>query len=341
MTISFMQREALAAAEAVARQQSATRDPFAALAARLQAQPPARIATVARGSSDHAANYLAYLIMSRTGKLVTSVPMSLVTLQHAPLEADNTLAIAISQSGQGPDVIATMQHFQNNGANTVAFVNTIGSPLAKLVGTAIDLSAGPEQSVAATKSFITSLTASASLVAHWQNDSRLLDGLAALPDAMTAAGGGDWSAAVEQLAPAGRAMIVGRGLGFSIALEAALKCKETSALQAEAFTGAEIVHGPMALIESGYPLLIIATRGPEMAGLVQLADDMRQKGANVMLAAPAEVPSRTLTIPAAPVPELDPVMAVQAFYVMAAGLAAARGLNPDAPSHLIKVTKTH
>jgi glucosamine--fructose-6-phosphate aminotransferase (isomerizing) len=152
---------------------------------------------------------------------------------------------------------------------------------------------------------------------------------------------GDWSAAIDVLAPARNIMVVGRGISFPLALEAALKFKETSALQAEAFSGAEIKHGPMALIEDGYPLLIFATRGPTQASLVALADDMRARGARVLLAAPADIASRDLTLPTAAIPDLDPIVAAQAFYTMAAKLSAARGMNADQPRHLSKVTKTN
>jgi glucosamine--fructose-6-phosphate aminotransferase (isomerizing) len=124
-------------------------------------------------------------------------------------------------------------------------------------------------------------------------------------------------------------------------LEAALKFKETSAIQAEAFSGAEIKHGPMALIDEGYPLLIFATRGPTQAGLIKLATEMRGRGARVLLAAPEDVAERDLTLPVAATPDLDPIVAIQAFYVMAANLAVARGLDPDKPRHLSKVTKTN
>ena len=189
--------------------------------------------------------------------------------------------------------------------------------------------------------FITSLVAGARLVAHWQNDPELLDGLAALPDALRAACNVDWSPAIEVLAPARNIMVVGRGISFPVALEASLKFKETSALQAEAFSGAEIKHGPMALIEEGYPLLIFATRGPTQAGLLALAEEMRGRGARVLLAAPDDVAQRDLTLPVAATPDLDPIVAIQAFYVMAAKLSAARGLDPDRPRHLNKVTQTH
>jgi glucosamine--fructose-6-phosphate aminotransferase (isomerizing) len=203
------------------------------------------------------------------------------------------------------------------------------------------LHAGKEQSVAATKSFITSLVAGARLVSEWQNDPDLKEGLAALPESLAAAAQSDWSAAIDVLAPARNIMVVGRGISFPIALESALKFKETSALQAEAFSGAEIKHGPMALIEEGYPLMIFATRGPTQAGLVQLATEMRGRGARVLLAAPADIAERDLTLPTAATPDLDPIVAVQAFYVMAAKLAEARGMDPDRPRHLSKVTKTN
>eukprot|EP01034_Spumella_vulgaris_P034771 gene34770-42886_t len=213
------------------------------------------------------------------------------------------------------------------------------------------LRAGKEQSVAATKSFITSLVAGARLVAQWQNDPELLAGLQALPESLTRATEADWSQALDVLAPAKNIMVVGRGISFPVALESALKFKETSALQAEAFSGAEIKHGPMALIEEGYPLLIFATRGPTQAGLLALADEMRGRGARVLLVtssgaasstrAPDDVTQRDLTLPVAATPDLDPIVAIQAFYVMAAKLSAARGLDPDRPRHLSKVTKTN
>jgi glucosamine--fructose-6-phosphate aminotransferase (isomerizing) len=267
--------------------------------------------------------------------------MSLITLYKSPLVTRDTLAVSISQSGQSPDVVEPIRYFRDGGATTVALVNDIESPLAKAAEWAMPLHAGKEQSVAATKSFITSLVAGARLVAQWQNDPDLTEGLAALPDALRQAAHTDWSAALGVLAPARNIMVVGRGISFPIALEAALKFKETSALQAEAFSGAEIKHGPMALIDDGYPLLIFATRGPAQAGLVALADEMRGRGARVLLAAPTDVPSRDLDLPVASCPDLDPIVAINAFYVMAAHLAKARGLNPDQPRHLSKVTRTN
>jgi glucosamine--fructose-6-phosphate aminotransferase (isomerizing) len=337
---SLMLREAMAAADCVALQLSRDTERYAELGRTLRAASFHSAVTVARGSSDHAASYVAYLIMSRLGRLVTSLPMSLITLYKSPLVARDTLAISISQSGQSPDVVEPIQYFRDGGATTVALVNDAESPLARTAAWSMPLHAGKEQSVAATKSFITSLVAGARLVAEWQDDPELKAGLAALPDDLRQASQVDWSAALPVLAPARNIMVVGRGISFPIALEAALKFKETSALQAEAFSGAEIKHGPMALIEDGYPLLIFATRGPAQAGLVALAAEMRGRGARVLLAAPGDIAERDLTLPLAATPDLDPIVAIQAFYVMAAQLSKARGLDPDRPRHLSKVTKT-
>ena len=338
---SKMLEEALSAGECVSRQLSQDVDRYAELGRKLRSTNFNTALTLARGSSDHAANYCAYLIMARLGRIVASLPMSLLTLYKSPLVTRDTLTIAISQSGQSPDVVEPTRYFRDGGATTVALVNAIDSPLAQAAEWAMPLHAGKEHSVAATKSFITSLVAGARLVAHWQNDPELKAGLDALPEALAAGAEADWSPAIEVLAPARNIMVVGRGISFPIALESALKFKETSSLQAEAFSGAEIKHGPMALIEEGYPLLIFATRGPTQAGLVQLAAEMRGRGAHVLLAAPADVAERDLTLPVAATPDLDPIVAVQAFYVMAAKLAEARGMDPDRPRHLSKVTKTN
>lgn len=336
-----MLKEAQSASQHVAVQLTQDRERYAELGRQLRAEPPSSILTVARGSSDHAANYCAYLIMARLGRIVASLPMSLVTLNNAPLIAKDALAIAISQSGQSPDVIEPIRYFRDARAVTVALVNDVSSPLALSAEWAIPLHAGAELSVAATKSFIASLVASALLTGCWQNDIKFLAALDALPEALDIASHTDWSMALEVLVPSTNIMVVGRGVSFPVALESALKFKETSAIQAEAFSGAEIKHGPMALIGEGYPLLMFATRGPAQAGLLKLAEEMRGRGAKVLLAAPSDVADRDLTLPTAATPDLDPIVAILAFYVMAAQLSIARGMDPDRPRHLSKVTKTN
>jgi glucosamine--fructose-6-phosphate aminotransferase (isomerizing) len=150
----------------------------------------------------------------------------------------------------------------------------------------------------------------------------------------------DWSSAVDALRDADRLFVVGRGLSLPVAMEAALKFKETCGIQAEAFSAAEIQHGPMALIEQGYPLLVFAPRGPAQAGVLEVARAMRERGARVLLAAPPGTPDATLPLVETGLPELDPVSAIQSFYPMVEALARARGNDPDSPPHLKKVTRT-
>ena len=340
---SKMRAEALEAPHTVARLLAADTDALQGLARSLCSAPPQAMLTVARGSSDHAAAYMAYLVMARLGRLVTSLPMSLVTLYPARLRCEGLVSMAFSQSGQSPDLVAPTRYFRDGSARTVAFVNDAQSPLAQASEWVLPLHAGTEASVAATKSYIAQLVCGARLVAQWQaeeGDTTLRDTLASLPDALHAATRCDWSAAVPALVGAERLYVISRGTCQAVALEAALKFKETCGIQAEAFSGAELRHGPMALVDAGYPLLILAPRGPAQAGLLALAADMRQRGARVLLAAPAGTPHAELPLAPTGHEDLDPIAAVQSFYPMVEALSRARGLNPDAPPHLAKVTRT-
>jgi glutamine---fructose-6-phosphate transaminase (isomerizing) len=337
---SFMLREALEAPEVVARQLALDSDAYAAFTAQLRAAPPVNLLTIARGSSDHAAQFAAYLITARLGRLVTSLPMSLVTLYGAKIAAEGLVSLAFSQSGQSPDLVQPTEAFARGGARTAAFVNDAQSPLARAAGQVFALHAGAEKSVAATKSFIAQLTAGARLTAAWQQDAVFEAALYALPEALAQAARCDWTAAVDVLADAEKLIVVGRGTGLPVAQEAALKFKETCGIQAEAFSGAEIKHGPMALIEAGYPLLIFAPRGPAQAGLLALAEEMKNRGAHVLLAAPSGTRDCALPIAPAAHEDLDPVSMIQSFYPMVEALSRARGLDPDAPPHLQKITKT-
>ncbi|MGM9513307.1 SIS domain-containing protein [Roseateles sp. DB2] len=336
-----MLEECLSAPSAVARQLAADQNAYAALGESLRASPPSSLLTVARGSSDHAAHYMAYLVMARLGRLVTSLPMSLITLYQSKIACEGLVSLAFSQSGQSPDLVAPTRFFREGGARTVAFVNAAGSPLAEAAEHVFSLHAGPENSVAATKSYIAQLVAGARVVAAWQGDEDLAAALQQLPDDLVKAAGLRWDSAVEALRGADKLFVIGRGTSLPIALEAALKFKETCGIQAEAFSGAEVKHGPMALVEEGYPLLVFAPRGPAQAGLVALAEEMRGRGARVLLAAPAGTPGAELELACTGNEDLDPIAAIQSFYPMVEALARARGLNPDQPRHLAKVTKTH
>ncbi|MBY0413805.1 MAG: SIS domain-containing protein [Bdellovibrionales bacterium] len=339
--ISKMRTEAMEAAEVSAKQFISNKTLLEGISQELRSIDPYSIVSIARGSSDHAAQYLNYLVMAKLGMLPTSLSMSILTLYQAQLNVSKSVGIAISQSGQSPDVVNPLKYFTENSPGSLALVNDTDSPLAKSAKWVVPLMAGPEKSVAATKSFIASLSASAHLVASWKKDDALIKGLENLPSDLKKAQECDWTPSIETLIHAKRIMVVGRGFGLSLALEAALKFKETCSIQAEAFSAAEIKHGPQALIENGYPLIVFANRGPALHSMLDLAQDMRQRGAKVILAAPSFVKEKDLEIFSATSEDLDILSAAQSFYLMIEELSRALGLNPDEPRHLSKVTKTN
>ncbi|MFG6175695.1 SIS domain-containing protein [Halomonas sp. THAF12] len=336
--MSLMLDEARNAPERIRGQLQRNAEVMAALGSRLREAAPSGALTVARGSSDHAAAYLGYLVMKHLGIPVASLPPSLA---GAPWRLSGQLAVAISQSGQSPDLITAQRALAAGGARTLALVNTPESPLGEASDDEVALFAGEELSVAATKSYLATLSAGAQLVGHWAGDEALLAALEVLPDRLSEAAGQDWSPAIEALVGVERMMVIGRGPGLAVAQEAALKFKETCAIQAEPFSGAEVRHGPMALIEEGYPVLVFAPRGAEQAGLLELAAWLEGVGARVLLAADAGVARRHLTLTDAGHDDLQPLSVIQSFYAMAAGLAEARGSDPDRPRHLRKVTRTY
>jgi glutamine---fructose-6-phosphate transaminase (isomerizing) len=341
--LSLMLAEALESADVIAAQfaDSASALQIVEQMARLR---PSVALTVARGSSDHAAAYFSYLLMTRLGLPSASLPPSVMTQHHAKPRVAGQLVVAFSQSGQSPDLVETMAAMRELGATGVAMVNAMPSPLAQASAWSCPVLAGPEKSVAATKSFIGMLGRSVQLVAGWE---RLVEGrdaleqaLRHLPSHLCDAASLKWSAAVDVLASVNRMLVIGRGAGLAVALEAALKLKETSGIQAEAFSAAEVRHGPMEIIRRGYPVLIFAPAGVEQPSLLALADELRERGARVLVAAPRGTAGADLPLIATGEPLLDPITTVQSFYVMAAQLAAARGRNPDEPQFLKKVTKT-
>jgi glucosamine--fructose-6-phosphate aminotransferase (isomerizing) len=335
-----MRREARQGPAVAAALLQAEQAKLSELGSRFRLAPPQAMLTVARGSSDHAANYMAYLMMARLGRLVASLPMSVVTLHHASLLCQGLASFAFSQSGQSPDLVAPTAYFTANGGCTVAFVNDADSPLARASMHVVALHAGPERSVAATKSYTAQLVAGAALVAAWQQDPSFTQALQSLPERLHAASQADWTAALPVLQSVDRLYVIARGTGLPVALEAALKFKEVCGIQAEAFSGAEVRHGPMALVEQGFAMLVFAPPGPAQAGLLTLADDMRARGARVLLAAPPGIPGMQLPLVSAGHPDLEPISLVQSFYPLVEALARARGLDPDHPRHLSKVTRT-
>lgn len=333
-----MFQEAAETPSVVGAQFVANRDVLAALAADLRRRPPAFVATCARGSSDHAATYAKALFETRLGVVTASVSPSIGSVYGVRQQLCDALFIAISQSGRSPDLLRNAEAAREAGARVVALVNVADSPLAGLADVVVPLHAGPERSVAATKSYLASLSALLQLGALWSDDFALLDALDKVPDALRKAWDCDWSAAGEALVPARNLFVLGRGLGLGAAQEAALKLKETCGLHAEAYSSAEVKHGPMALVGPGFPVLILAQPDQTEAGTLALAGEFRARGAQVWLA--SREPGADLPVAAAPHPACAPLLLVQSFYRMANALSLARGLDPDTPPHLNKVTET-
>lgn len=340
MPETLLEREA-AEAPAVARRQFVENAAIMAdLVDRLRVLKPAYVVTCARGSSDHAATYGKYLIERVLGLPVASLGPSLASVYDGELHLSGALFIAISQSGRSPDILGLAQAAKSAGALVVGLVNDETSPLADLVDVLIPLRAGPERSVAATKSFLGTCTALLQLVAAWSGRPDLLAALAQAPRVLHEAGDCDWSEALLALQDAQSLYVVGRGLGLGIAQELALKLKETCRIHAEAFSAAEVLHGPFALVGPGFPAFVLDPGDEGGESSRSVAERFAQLGASIAFAGAGLPGSHGLEMPAnVPVP-LVPLAQIRAFYGAVAKLAIARGLDPDNPPHLSKVTRT-
>ena len=333
-----MYREAAEAPDCVGHQLQRNAATLAALADRLRTSPPAALVTIGRGSSDHAATYARYLVETRLGILTSSLSPSIYSVFNAPLSLRNMLCLVISQSGRSPDLLAAARGARDSGATVIAMVNDPDSPLAKIASIALPQGAGLEKSAAATKSFITSLSAIAQMVALWSGDAAMQAALPQLPSALAQAWQEDWSPCRDKLETADHLYTVGRGLHLAIAQEAAHKLKETCMIHAEAFSSAEVLHGPNELAGNDFPVLLFRSEDATDASVQDAARRLSAQGASVMMAGGGD--PGTLPVPRAPHPALAPILQIQAFYRMVNALACDRGHNPDQPWHVQKVTHT-
>jgi glucosamine--fructose-6-phosphate aminotransferase (isomerizing) len=332
-------REAAEAGDVVERQLARISGPLERAVSDLEASPRQGIVTLARGSSDHAATYAKYLFETRLGLLTTSAAPSVSSLYASGAHLRNTIVLVISQSGKSPDLLASVEAALYSGARVIALVNVEDSPLARMVDHVVPLCAGRENSVAATKSFIASLSALAQLVALWSGDDDLRTALESLPDGLRRAWQLDWSDAVTRLRNKESLYVVGRGIGLGIAQEAALKLKETCGLHAEAFSSAELRHGPLAIVRPGFPVFAFGQDDETLEGIRELLQDLDARGAEVMAAGIGGRHGVNLPATAAD-PVLQPILHIESFYRMVNALALARGYDPDRPRHLSKVTET-
>ena len=334
---TLMRRETQEAPARVADMLGRNAAAYADLGARLRAAPPPVVVTCARGSSDHAATYGKYLIETLVGVPVASAAPSVASVFDADVSAARALVVAVSQSGRSPDLLASVDAYAGSGALVAALVNDETSPLAARADVALPLAAGPETSVAATKSCIAAMVGLAAVAAAWSEDRALGDALTALPDLLERAVAADWSAAVDPLRDVSQMFVIGRGYGFGIAQECALKFKETCAIQAEPFSAAEVRHGPMAIVHDGFPVLALATSDSAGDDVVTVAGEFAGRGAAVLL---AHAGSGSGLAAQAAHPAVEPILMLASFYGLVEQLARARGRNPDQPPFLSKVTRT-
>jgi glutamine---fructose-6-phosphate transaminase (isomerizing) len=311
-----------------------------ALAGELRRCRPRYAVIAARGSSDNAARYAQH-VLGRVLRLpVVLATPSLHTLYDAPPRFIDAMVIGISQSGASPDVVSVVAEGARQGALTAAITNDPSSPLAAVATHVVDLGAGEERSVAATKTYTASLAAIAALAA--EGDPELTREVAHLPQALAAQLALADAADAAARAAAGweRLTVVGRGAHYATAFEAALKVRELAGIVAEAYSPADLLHGPIATAGPGQPLLAIAPVGPTEGSMRELVAAARERGAHV--AAIGHDPALgDPFLEIVDVPEwLGPAVAIVPAQLLAVGLAERRGVDVDAPFGLSKITLT-
>jgi glucosamine--fructose-6-phosphate aminotransferase (isomerizing) len=350
--------EILEQPEAARRQLGSSIDALEALAARLRAEPVDSVVIAARGTSDHAAIYAQYLLGVRNRLSVGLATPSIVSLYDAEPRVGRSLVIGISQSGASPDIVGVVAAAARQGAPTLAITNDPSSPLASTADHVLDLAAGPENAIAATKTYTTSLLAIARLslaldragLADPDDSAADAAALARIPDALAEALEAEPAVAdlAAELASSpgalDRCVIVGRGFEYATAREWALKLKELGQVFADPYSSADFRHGPIALVQPGIPVLVLAPQGAAAAGQLELLQDLRDRGVDTVVVSDLETTRAlgrwSIPIPAG-VPEwLRPVVSIVPAQLFAYHLTLARGLDPDEPRYLSKVTRT-
>lgn len=331
MTSTLMEREARETPQRIAEQFKANQSTVAELGQRLRHTPPAGVMIVGRGSSDHAGVYGKYLIEIEVGVPVYAAAPSVASVYGRKLKLENFLVIVISQSGRSPDILAQAEMAKKAGAHVVALVNDETSPIKDIVDTFIPLHAGVETSVAATKSYLCTLAALAHITAEWADSSELREGLTQLPEALDATLAEKPQLNVEQFKGERNLIVLGRGLGFAVSKEVALKLKEVCSIHAESFSSAEFLHGPVTLVEQKLTILELSVKDESEEAHGEQVAEVTSRGANVL----------HLQQCAADIhPRFAPLSLLQRFYVDIAQVAVDLGFSPDEPKGLKKVTQT-
>jgi glucosamine--fructose-6-phosphate aminotransferase (isomerizing) len=322
--------------------------PQTAAAAAVRAANPAFAVIAARGTSDHAGVYARYLLETQLGLSTGLAAPSVVTLYDARVRWNGAVVIGLSQSGQSPDVSQVLSAAGRTGALTIAVTNDPSSPLAGAADFVLDCHAGVERSVAATKTYVAELAVVASLVGHVSGDGEMRERLEAMPDALrqTLAAGETWLNArggpLAAFTESDRSVVVSRGHNMATALEIALKLKETTATFAEGYSTADLLHGPMVLAGPGVPALAVRPAGPVGDSLDDVLGSLLLAGSRVWTigAAPRAVVEGSAPLPPGIPEPLTPLCAVVPGQLLAEAVSRGRGLDPDQPVGLSKVTRT-
>ena len=338
-SMSLMAAEAAESGRAVARF-LADEPAITGIAARLRTAAPRLVVVCGRGSSGHAGTYLRYLIARRLGLLTAAAMPAIASVYGRAQDMRGALFIAISQSGRSPDLLCQTAAAREGGALTLALVNDPTSPLAAAADLVLDIAAGPERSVAATKSVIASVAAGAALLAQWTGDRALQAALRRLSPRLEAASGLDWSGLDMRLGRVDRIFTVGRGAGLAIAKEAALKLAEVAGLVGLAYSSAELSHGPVTLAGPDFPVLAFLQDDATLAGSAAMLAELASRGVPVLAAGGNVAGAAALPALAPDHPDLDLLPQLLSFYLAAERVARARGRDPDHPPALHKVTET-
>jgi glucosamine--fructose-6-phosphate aminotransferase (isomerizing) len=338
-TATMMFSEASEAPEVVQRQLDRNASTVRRIGRKLRTMKPDFILTCARGSSDHAASYAKYLFETHTGLFTASAGPSVNSVYNTTMNFSDCVCLLISQSGASPDLLAVGAAARKGGAYVIALVNVADSPLAALADEVLELHAGPETSVAATKSFIASMAAVIQLLTAWREEPDLLEALHEAPGALQKAWDADWSAAVGPISKSRNLFVLGRGLGLGIAYEAALKFKEVCGLHAEGLSSAEVLHGPVTIARAEFPVLVLAQNDQTFPGIQDLVGQLARRDVTLITAGVRHEKAINLPTHSAH-PVIEPMLRILSFYRMANQLSLELGLDPDCPPYLQKVTST-
>ena len=312
----------------------------------IRERAPRFVVIAARGSSDNAARYGKYLFGAHNRLLVALATPSLFTIYQSPPCLEDALVIAISQSGQSPDILAVVEEGRKQGALTLSLTNDTTSPLAILSEHTIDLHAGPEKSIAATKTYTSSLMALGMLSTALSKDESQRLALDCVPALVTETLSQSDAilTSAQKYRNAHACVVLGRGYNYSTAFEIALKTKELSYVLAEPYSSADFKHGPVALVEGGFLVIAVIPEGKTTPELTNFLQELKFRKPELVIISPLKeaqaLADVAFSIPAN-IPEwISPIIAVTPGQLFALGLAQAKGFDPDHPRGLMKITKT-